>query len=494
MKILLVTFLVMSARQRVHSFFAHRLRLLEIGSPLNESKSPTLFTYQEEGVKFLINERRLILADEPGLGKTIQSISALNHLISEGLISPTEFRILIICPKTVVGVWTYELSRWLTANELKTTSYLHIVMAGKNEPLRHSDSRGKIQIINYDICDCFKTVLQENDYDVVICDEAHYLKSFESKRTKAILGGKDRGIKSTYLWLLTGTPIVNREKDFLPLLWAVVGEKFDSYDVFLEDMGYSILNALNLKELKRYLGTKMLRRRKESVMHDLPPKVHCVVPLETDEAVVKREQDEILTVFGKSRNAKEFTKSCFDAKSMKSFAENSSCINDYGVWSDPEFGMLKSLAIIRRNTALLKLAPAVTVLNELINMEKIVVFAHHRELIFQLVNSFGEKCSFIVGGMKTEDRVEAITRFQTDDSCRVFIGSMRAAGVGISLTASSHVIFLELDYSPSIMSQAEDRCHRPGQQNALKVRCDEVDLLCIIELSNLKTTCLRLIT
>jgi len=125
------------------------------------------------------------------------------------------------------------------------------------------------------------------------------------------------------------------------------------------------------------------------------------------------------------------------------------------------------LAKVRKETAMLKIKPAVALLKDVMACEKVVVFAHHRAIIHALVEEFGSKCVHIIGGMDTESRAQAVRRFQNDDRCRIFVGSIRAAGVGVTLTAASHVVFLELDWSPAVMAQAEDRCHRVGQKDSV---------------------------
>lgn len=174
------------------------------------STRPSLFPYQEDGVKRLVLDRRLLLADDMGLGKTAQSIVALNHLFINDEISSTDCRILIICPKTVVSVWYDELEKWLDTTYLNVQNNVYVISApSKADPLDIKSSRGMIQIINYDICNKHQDALKEGRFDVLICDEAHYLKSATSQRSNAILGIKEGsigGIQSRFLWFLTGTP------------------------------------------------------------------------------------------------------------------------------------------------------------------------------------------------------------------------------------------------------------------------------------------------
>ncbi|KAL7549229.1 hypothetical protein ACHAWF_012516 [Thalassiosira exigua] len=329
-------------------------------------------------------------------------------------------------------------------------------------------------IINYDICHKHRDVLQAESFDVLICDEAHYLKSATARRTNAILGTNDEGdcegIKSEYLWFLTGTPILNRPSDIFPLLWALNSNRWNSYQSFTKIWGSSFDEVSNYGELRRLMKPLMLKRKKVDVLHDLPPKLYSVVPLEGSEEAAAKEEIFAFEAFEVDFSAQKRNDSSTDPeKSLGEFGEGAT-LERYGIGERINGkGALQVLASIRSYTSGLKLEPAVKLLKQYTLCEKVVVFAHHRKVIHGLVEEFGDECVHIIGGMDAETRAEAVRRFQHDASCRLFVGSIRAAGVGLTLTASSHVVFLELDWSPSIMTQAEDRCHRVGQRDSVQV-------------------------
>ena len=477
-------------------------------SDASESKKLQLFPYQEKGVQRLCSDRRLILGDDMGLGKTCQAISALNRFCDAGEIRPDQGRVLIICPKSVLNAWVDELEQWLDPRLLEPMD-IHVCTAGE-EP---SDSdRGLIQLINYDICHKHKDLLQGQSWDVVICDEAHYLKSHNSKRTLAILGSsaaksKTGGVtqSASYVWLLTGTPILNRPVELYPLLRALDSTEWGSRKDFIESYcepkamklrgrGRYVTNnngASNLQELKKRLQPYMLRRYKADVLTDLPPKLRSCVNLDgTDAAVQERRMvaemmgmvdDYVVERYDDAGNTDEedderHIGQFAESDSLVSFSAEASALTHYGIkasdFEDDKF--LGALAKIRKETAMLKIKPAVALLKDVMACEKVVVFAHHRAIIHALVEEFGNKCVHIIGGMDTESRALAVRRFQNDDRCRIFIGSIGAAGVGVTLTAASHVVFLELDWSPAVMAQAEDRCHRVGQK-----RLGSLPILCV---------------
>jgi SNF2 family DNA or RNA helicase len=104
------------------------------------------------------------------------------------------------------------------------------------------------------------------------------------------------------------------------------------------------------------------------------------------------------------------------------------------------------ISSIRKETALLKVDVSAELLENIMLSEKVIVFAHHRDVILRLMEKFGERAVCVLGGMSTEERSDAVSRFQNDPDIRIFVGSIRAAGVGLTLTASSHVVFLEMDW------------------------------------------------
>lgn len=427
-----------------------------------------LFPYQKEGVDRLVADQRLLLADEMGLGKTVQCISAVNRIGRE------DIAILIVCPKSVLGVWEYELKTWLDIP-------LQVQMASPKEFLMPFD--GSVTLINYDICHKYREALQEADYDILICDEAHYLKSRSAKRTQAVLGDgskKHPGIQSAYLWLLTGTPVLNRPVELYSLVRAIDPDEFSKFKDFADQycdpkqvshrgrfsMDYS--GASNLVELSQRLEPIMLRRYKMDVLTQLPPKFRSCLCL-TGSDTAEQERARLRAIMGGASQINQ---------NLQDFGSEASDLLSYlGEFTDLDLEdpenynkIMGSLATVRRESAMTKLEPSVELLEDIILSKKVVVFAHHRELILALEERFGDKAVCVIGGMDTDDRSDAVRRFQEDDDVRIFVGSIRAAGVGLTLTAASHVVFLEMDWSPGVMAQAEDRCHRVGQNDSVQVQ------------------------
>jgi len=389
-----------------------------------------------------------------GLGKTVQCIEAINTIGNK------DATILIICPKSVLGVWESELQSWLDL-----PYEIQITTSKDFQP----PFEGSVTLINYDLCHKFRDELLEiTVYDVLICDEAHYLKSLDAKRTKAIFGNGSEQmpcIPAKKLWLLTGTPVLNRPVELYPLLRAIRPMEFSSFRDYasrycdpqtIKDrrgnyhVDYS--GAMNLAELSRRLDSVMLRRYKTDVLKQLPPKFRsCKCLLDSGEADFEQERiQEILSDrdyrYDEGLRVEDFGS---EAASLVQYIGRDIDMND----PDRRNQIMGCISSIRRKTAMLKVDVSAELLENVILSEKVVVFAHHRDVILRLVDKFGKKAVCVLGGMSTEERSDAVARFQNDPDVRIFAGSIRAAGVGLTLTASSHVVFLEMDWVRAMKHQ-----------------------------------------
>lgn len=436
-------------------------------SPLSK-----LLPYQRQGVERLVHSKRLLLADDMGLGKTAQCVAAIGVLRKERM--PENMRVLIALPKRLIPVWTAELDKWL---EFPFTLR---IASPRSFPL---PSIGlSITLINYELCDRFRDELHKQVYDVVICDEAHYLKSLNSQRTRAVLGScKSTGMESSWLWLLTGTPVLNRPAELYPLLRALDPGQFSNFRAYVRKFcdqygDKSLLGSRgdsNLDELAEKLQPLMLRRLKKHVLDQLPlalpPKYHSCVCLTVSDANIAEHEGERFRSMVANMDRRER-----HAVDLKSFG--SGVYGDLMRYLEEITGLdmsdivnrrriLGILATVRKETALTKVDPAIEFLQDMISssQKKVVVFAHHRKVISSLMERLGDQAVCVMGGTSDEEQSLALRRFNEDPEVRIFVGSISATGVGLNLTAASDVVFLELDWSPAKMSQAEDRCHRLGQ-------------------------------
>jgi SWI/SNF-related matrix-associated actin-dependent regulator of chromatin subfamily A-like protein 1 len=451
-------------------FFINLCCVVQYVRSFAHKPTKSLFPYQIEGVQRLVNSKRLLLGDEMGLGKTVQCIFAINQLCN------LDSRILIVCPKSLLGVWKNELNAWL---DLPLNPQF---ATPQQVPELHS---GSITIINYDLCHKHRPKLNDVTFDVLICDEAHYLKNKDAMRTKAILGDdKYPGVSCHHLWLLTGTPVLNRPSELYPILRAINPSEFGSFKTYAErycdpkkvkdsrgNYRTDYSGAKNLGELSNRLAPFMLRRYKADVLKQLPPKFRsCKCLLDSGEADLERDRIKSI-LMERSGYVDEYD----DTLILEEFGSQASSLmkylgRDFNL-NDPKMRneIMGLIATVRRETAMSKVDAAVEILENIILSEKVVVFAHHRDVIQKLVDTFGKRAVCVMGGMNNEERLNAVYGFQTDPNIRMFVGSIRAAGVGLTLTASSRVVFLELDWSPAVMSQAEDRCHRIGAAESIQI-------------------------
>ena len=371
--------------------------------------------YQIDGVNQLIAfNRDAILADEPGLGKTIQVAHYIN------LTKPN--KILIVCPASLRTNWGIELGKWLEFNaDYQILSY---------EGTAKNDISG--------------------EYDLAVFDEAHYLKNPKAARTKRCLG-----LKAKRKLYLTGTPIINRPMDMFPILQSI-GLKMTMTDFgrkycagYLQLIRYNprkyawnFNGASNTDKLNELLTKNcMVRRRKADVLTELPAKVRQVIELS-----VKCSED------------KNLRKTML--KHFRSFTDAADAIGETLPIPFTE------LASYRLEQARTKLPLAIEYIKNLVEeVGKVVVFAYHREIINELADNLPNSVK-LYGGMIDKQKQKAVDDFQRGDA-QVFVGQITAAGTGLTLTASSTVVFVELDWVPGNVIQAEDRCHRLGQKDTV---------------------------
>jgi len=407
---------------------------VEVPSPVGLEYLP----YQKAGVRYALQRPNTLIGDEMGLGKTIQAIGAMNS-------TPSAKRILIICPASLKLNWAREIRKWDTLNR-------SVGIVGHDAD---AFTQGVV-IINYDRISKHHKELLAVTWDLLIADECHYLKNYKAKRTKYVLGGgkgkeKIEGLRATRKLFLTGTPIVNRPIELFPLLRALLPfEPWTKWKYYttrycgaaFNGFGMDLTGASNLEELQNHLrSTIMVRRLKQDVLKELPPKRRQIIVLESDgmDEIVRREKEAYAR---------------FEAAPLKSrtaaFAE---------------------LSALRHDTAVAKIPFVIEHVTDLLEeTDKLVVMAHHHDVVDALAEAFGTIAVAVDGRTSIDDRDAAVTRFQNDPTCKLFIGTIKAAGIGITLTAASVVAFAELDWTPGNVTQAEDRLHRIGQVNPVLVQ------------------------
>lgn len=400
-----------------------------------------LMPYQHTGAEFLSTRRFAFLADGMGLGKTAQAIEAC-RLIGAS-------KIVVVCPAVAKVNWQREFDAWLGSHPSDLSVRPYIISYDK---LASSGSERKI--------------ISEMNADVLILDEAHYLKTRTTKRTIAIYGKHCLGVgiasSAKRVWLLSGTPCPNNASELFPHLrglWPELvmrGEKPMNYVEFITEycvttatpFGLKILANKNKDRLKAILKRIILRRRAEDVLTDLPPMSWHMVPVEPDSVIPDLDALE---------------------KDIAVAALKEALTAD-GVIE----GASVALASLRRVTGLAKANLAARMIEDELESgayEKIVVFFQHLDVGKSLIESlkrFGVVS--ISGSTTTTQRQNAIDSFQANPQVRVFIGQLQACSTAITLHASNQVMFVEQSWTPSDNAQAAKRCHRIGQNKPVFVR------------------------
>lgn len=395
------------------------------------------FPYQYAGISFIEQHHgRALVADEMGLGKTLQALAWCQ-------MHRNKVPVLIITPASLKLNWVNELSLWLP-------NVNYEILSGKKTWKPTAD----FIIINYDILPSWVDTIKDLNVQVMITDECHYYKNNSSKRTKAV---KKIGKNIPHIIALSGTPIVNRPIEAFNAINLINPEIFPSFidytrrycNAKYNGYGWDYNGASNTQELHEILsGTLMIRRLKKDVLKDLPEKLYSFVPLELSKEGKEEynmAEDQFINYLSDNYGAERAMKA-LSAEVLVQYAE------------------LKKLAV----KGCLK--ESIAWIRDFLDVDgKLVVFAVHKFVIEELMKEFGNVAVKIDGSVSIENRQKAIEKFQNDDSCRLFVGNIKAAGVGITLTASSNVAFLELPWTPGELRQAIDRVHRIGQKNCVNV-------------------------
>ena len=404
--------------------------------------------YQRAGIAYAQSRPHTLLADEMGLGKTIQALGVINA-------DPSLHRVLIVCPASLKLNWLRECERWLVRD----------MRCGVT--LKRWPEGADVVITNYEVLGKWRKELKGH-WDLLIADECHYVKNRHAKRSKRLFA-----LDAGRMLMLTGTPVLNRPMEIQTVAAALAPSAFGDFWDFAKrycepkkgPYGWDFSGASNLEELHRRLrGTILVRRTKADVLKDLPPKRRQVIELSAEgmgnlvkaESAAWKEHD--------ARLAELRRRTKTDAGSGATEAE----LRALREGVNAAFG---ELAKLRQETALAKVPLVVQHVTEALEASpKVVLFAHHRAVVEELALAFGEGAVKLMGGQSLAERQAAVDRFQQDPECLVFVGSITAAGFGLTLTAASHVVFAELDWVPAYLSQAEDRTHRIGQEDSVLVQ------------------------
>ena len=393
------------------------------------------FKHQEEAIIKLLENDKFILALDMGLGKTSAAIIASIE------VKPS--KTLIICPASLKQNWEREIKNY-------TNKPIYIC-----EGKKYDDSADYV-IINYDIIKNFhslktkeESIIQKSEFDLVIIDECHMIKNPQASRTKLI---NDICKDINKIWLLTGTPLTSRPIDYFNLLslvdspvarnWMAYVKRYCAGYQFTVGMNkvWNVNGASNLDELRERTSPLLLRLLKENVL-DLPEKIITPVYL--------------------TLKSKEY--------------EN--VMGEYFDWVKNNPKESKSLSVqftklmkVRQIIADEKIKNTIELIENTLEQErKVIVFSNFTNSLNKIYEHFKKIAVKLDGSSSMKQRQDSVDKFQNEDKIKVFVGNIKAAGVGLTLTRGDVVIFNDLSFVPADHSQAEDRAYRIGQKNSVSV-------------------------
>jgi SWI/SNF-related matrix-associated actin-dependent regulator 1 of chromatin subfamily A len=417
------------------------------------------FPYQNEGAKWLVKKPLALLADEMGLGKSRQVVMAADEIGAE--------KILIICPATARANWQREFDTWsIFDRKFKICFEL-------------SDEPAEKTIASFTYATEVKK-LAEMEWDLVVIDEAHFLKSSDAERTKAVYGKKGIIRKTKKFWAVSGTPMPNNNSE-LWILLRVFGVTSLSYVDFVKRycLWYEYRGEVVVKgnrtsmdqEVRDMLSKIMLRRLKENVMTQLPEIFYSDITVEASPVDLEVHHSFIEYTFPTDRREELEIKLHNDRQLIDVSLDRLRFTKDGMKVLE---GISTSVATLRRYTGLQKMPGIAAIVDQELTQkkyDKIVIFAIHRDVIEGLrVALLKHRPVTIYGRTDPKSRDQKVQRFQNDPKCRVFIGNIKAAGTAITCTAAHQVLVLEPEWTPGDNAQAIMRVHRIGQNRTVFVR------------------------
>lgn len=408
------------------------------------------YEYQKQGIAQGLQWKRFLNGDKPGLGKTLQAIATVH--------AEQAYPCLIICPSTLKENWRREYKKFtgrdraLILDDSCKRTYPQFHAAGLTDVfITNFESLKKYFVMFMSNIEGQKLTLRHIQFKKeiqmfksVVIDESHRVKNGSAQQSKFCMGiasGKEMVI------LLSGTPVINKPKDLLSQL-HIMGRlpDFGGYKSFVDRYCAGPNGASNLRELNYKLRTTcFFQREKHDVLKDLPAKVRQTVICEISsrKEYIDAEADLI-------KYLREY-KQASDEKIQKSMKGE----------------VMVRIGILRQISARGKINEVKDFVNDLLEQdEKVILFVNLHEIGQELRKIFPKAVS-VTGLDSREERQRAVDSFQTDEDVKLIICSIKAAGVGLTLTASSNVAFVEFPWTYADCEQCEDRAHRIGQKDSV---------------------------
>ena len=411
----------------------HTIKNVEIDYEKYSHRPP--LAHQKDAIEKLAGSKRFILADDMGLGKTTSTIIAALETGAK--------KILIVCPASLKINWQREIENYSDRSVY--------ISEGKNFSIEHD-----FVIVNYDILKNFydlkdkdNSLITQGNFDLIILDEAHYVSNGQAARTKLV---NSFSKKCERVWLLTGTPMTNRPMNYFNLLSLIespVSQNWMAYAIRY-CQGYqftagtrkiwNVTGASNLEELRDRTSRQVLRRLKTEVL-DLPEKIITPVYLRLKSKLYEGLMGEYYDWYNKNPD------------------ESTSLTVQFS-----------KLMKVRQVIAEEKIKDTIELAENILEQDKkVIIFTNFTETLNRIADHFGKQAVKLDGSTPKPQRQYAVDQFQDNEKIKVFIGNVKAAGVGITLTAAEAVIINDLSFVPGDLAQAEDRAYRYGQKNSVSV-------------------------
>lgn len=431
--------------------------------------------YQRAGIAYASRRAGTYVADEMGTGKSVQAVGVANYFAEDTR------TILVVTKQRIVMNWYRELKKWLV------------------RPLSIGVADAKVWpstdvvIIHFDALHKWPSRLAR-EWDLVVLDEAHYFKNHRARRTRSLLGYKPTrkeaklgvaaqdAIKAKRRLALSGTPIENGIGELFSVFHWLCPEKFPSRSGFESKFmtgergayGWQWTGPKSLEKLQQFLREVcMIRRLKKDVLTELPPKTRVIVRLDK-KGIEEQTKLSLRTMESKREELEsaqadyELAKAAGDERSFKD------AVASLRVRTKVAF---EEMARVRHEDALAKVGKCLEVIKddlEEIGHCKALIFGHHSDVLRRVQEVFSGSV-MVTGETPPQESWRLVNKFQDDSECGPFIGSIRAVGEGLNLTAAALVYFVEEDWVPGRIFQCEDRAHRMGQRAAVLVKHLVVD-------------------
>lgn len=419
------------------------------------------YTYQLEGVRYALDNKRCIFGDQPGLGKTLQAICTVVKAHHEAITYGETFPVLVICPAALKVNWKREFKKFAGIEAVILDDHNRASWERFWELKRpDGEALSPVFITNYESLKKFfvrkikntsRFSLTSIEFDErirlfksVIIDESHKCKSSKTQQAKFV-EGICKGKK--WIFALTGTPVVNNNTDLIQQL-RILGrlDDFGGYKQFVARFCDGPKQSSNMKELHyRLWRCCFFRREKAKVLTQLPDKMRQYITCEiTNRKEYQDAEDNFLKYLRQYKHADDDK----IARAMRG-------------------EVMVRMGILKEIAARGKVKAVADFIHDVIDGgEKLIMFAYLKEVVMALKEEFPDAVT-VTGSDNITQKQNAVDRFQNDPECKLIILNYKSGGTGLTLTASSRVGFIEFPWTYSDCEQAEDRAHRNGQKNAV---------------------------